>query len=52
MCNNNNNNNKKLDLAKCILCFIAGKFLGTSEVWRNCAPSSHIRGGLYYEFNE
>ena len=29
-----------------------GKFLDTSEVRRNCAPFSHIHGGLRHEFNE
>ena len=43
---------EKLDLVKWILCFTVEKFLGTPEVWRNCALSSHIRDGLYYEFNE
>ena len=32
--------------------FTQGKFLGISGAQRNGAPSSHIHGGFYHEFNE
>ena len=44
--------NEVKDIMKKIINHVnVGKFLGTPDIWRNCAPFFHIYGKFHHKFN-